>query len=729
MIGVRGSGRPSAPLVTAPAPKSTGRGTMDTMINDNRLHANKADILKHLDRLFSRAAIDHPDAYVQIDIGDPAGVRPWAWEYFKITKLKDAADFAKKRNAETNNIYVGVNPRSPDIFPGTAATDADILCAYFNFTDHDTQQAIDNLKSSPLPHTFSVTTGKTPNTRAHCYWEREDVAINLKAWSDVQSGMADFFGSDRVIDPRRIMRLAGTVSYPSPKKIERGYVPELVTIRTEYDTDREPYGAVELYKSFPALGLVPSPSAGREVGAGVSNGLSLATYQNVPVDEYTKSIMAGEGEWHNKMIRVVAHWVSRGLTDSEIILMARNFTQPGYSKEDTDREVGKAIQGARSKFNAPEPVNHPGPSDLAVAPTTGHTGELEENDGEIISAADINGPAEQRQWLLENWIAHRTTAMLFGQGGVGKTLLVHQLANCVAEGEDFMDMPTMKMPVLAVLCEDDRLEIDRRQLDINEWRGLHDFTGKAPKDCYLWPRVGHDNTLVTFPNQGEGQASAFYSKLYAAVEKHKGDAEDIFIILDTAADMFGGNENIRREVNSFLKYYIGALCTQLGATVLILAHPSRAGMANKDGLSGSTAWENGVRSRAYLSWADDDDDEIRILSRKKSNYSSIADSTAIKLIWEDGVLVQPTSPDAIDRIEKRAVKKIILDEIESAWCDNVPLRTMKSQDRQAHKVIQKRHPEFKLSVISTAIRDLIDEGFIAVIERKGYQVIERPEWS
>ena len=45
------------------------------------------------------------------------------------------------------------------------------------------------------------------------------------------TALRDLFGSDDVQNPARLMRVAGTVNYPSDKKRnERGYVTELTTL-------------------------------------------------------------------------------------------------------------------------------------------------------------------------------------------------------------------------------------------------------------------------------------------------------------------------------------------------------------------------------------------------------------------------------------------------------------------------------------------------------------------
>jgi RecA-family ATPase len=303
---------------------------------------------------------------------------------------------------------------------------------------------------------------------------------------------------------------------------------------------------------------------------------------------------------------------------------------------------------------------------------------------------------------------------------------MQQLANSVADGEPFMGIETSKMPVLCVLCEDDKQEIDRRQIDINRSRGIDDGFGAAPDNVYLWPRVGEDNIVVTFPNAGEDQPTNFYADLIKAVDTVKGDAEEICIILDNATDFFGGSENVRREVNTFIKSYCGSLCLRFNATVILLAHPSLSGLASGTGMSGSTAWENSVRSRSYLS-RDVDMDDIRTLSRKKSNYSDINDDSDIKLVWEAGVLTLPQSEDAIARIEGRNVKRVILDAVDQAQKEGSPFKARSG--RKVRNALPRIVDAWKKGVVMKAFHDLESDGFIVHETRKGYRVVNRPKWD
>jgi RecA-family ATPase len=319
--------------------------------------------------------------------------------------------------------------------------------------------------------------------------------------------------------------------------------------------------------------------------------------------------------------------------------------------------------------------------------------------------------------VLDGWFPARTVAMLFGAGGVGKTLLMQQFANSVATGEPFLGIDTIKMPVLSVMCEDDADEVKRRQLCINESVGVDEFAS-GPENLHLWPRVGSDNVLVTWPAGGQDEPGAFYKQLCDKVAAVKGDSDSVLVLLDTAADMFGGSENTRREVNTFIKTYLGSIVITYNATVVLLAHPSLSGLSSGSGLSGSTAWENSVRARSYLS-REEDSDDVRILSRKKSNYSDISGNNDIKLIWENGVLAIPSSPDALDRINSTALKHAIMAEVDIAWGEKNAIR--KQGPRGYKTTLPAMLKQHKPGAVIKAFNDLIMGGNIVHIERFGFK--------
>jgi len=75
-------------------------------------------------------------------------------------------------------------------------------------------------------------------------------------------------------------------------------------------------------------------------------------------------------------------------------------------------------------------------------------------------------------------------------------------------------------------------------------------------------------------------------------------------------------------------------------------------MQTGTGLSGSTAWNNSVRSRLYLerqkgkNAEPDEDPDARVLRRMKANYAGINDE--IRCRWVNGVLVPEESGGWLD---------------------------------------------------------------------------------
>ena len=109
-------------------------------------------------------------------------------------------------------------------------------------------------------------------------------------------------------------------------------------------------------------------------------------------------------------------------------------------------------------------------------------------------------------------------------------------------------------------------------------------------------------------------------------------------------------------------------------------------------------------------------------SRKKSNYSDIGGDNDITLIWDDGVLVIPSSPTQLDRINNRQLKEKILIEIEAAWCSKTPYKSNKSNGRTVKSALPKAFNGEKAGPVLKAFNDLVDDGNIVHIERKGYRV-------
>ena len=153
-------------------------------------------------------------------------------ERFALHACDDAVDLAVSMNDAGLNIYMMINPISNNAV-GKAATDTDILRAHYTFVDADDQSGLSGLNTlaAKLEPDIIVITGTIPHERRHAYWRLLEPCTDLNLWRYRQLDRAERYQTDKAVtNPSRLMRVAGTVSYPNAAKLTRGYVPELTTM-------------------------------------------------------------------------------------------------------------------------------------------------------------------------------------------------------------------------------------------------------------------------------------------------------------------------------------------------------------------------------------------------------------------------------------------------------------------------------------------------------------------
>jgi hypothetical protein len=147
-------------------------------------------------------------------------------------QLLNCLEWAAAQNMSGDNIYYCVNPVLQSSVTTAGATDKDIAAAFYCFVDADDEGRAERvLCEAPIPPDLEVITGNTPFKRAHYYWELEEPITNLDEWRTFQKQFANVHNTDSVVvNPSRLMRLAGFWTNPHEKKKEKGYIPELVTL-------------------------------------------------------------------------------------------------------------------------------------------------------------------------------------------------------------------------------------------------------------------------------------------------------------------------------------------------------------------------------------------------------------------------------------------------------------------------------------------------------------------
>ena len=268
----------------------------------------------------------------------------------------------------------------------------------------------------------------------------------------------------------------------------------------------------------------------------------------------------------------------------------------------------------------------------------------------VRNAGELEGvPVPEREWLIEHILVRDSVTLFSGAGGLGKSLLCLQLQVAYALGKNDwlgLELPGRRMKTLAIYCEDSPDEIHRRLYWVCRHQGVH-FRDLGGRMLFLCRLGQQNNELVTFDGRGShARRTALFHQIADIIRAN----EIAITIIDTASDTFGGNEIVRPQVRAFIQALTNLAMINHGG-VILTAHPSRTGLLDRTGLSGSTAWDASVRARIFLTRPKTDqdadgDDRLtaeRVLKIMKSNYGPPGGK--VKLRWERGVYTVQHDPN------------------------------------------------------------------------------------
>ena len=409
----------------------------------------------------------------QIELGwrDPHTQALNRFKRFELDEIEELVTFAYEVNTKPGaNVYFRVCTLKD--LPGPT-TDDHFLQAPGAHIDHDDAASVARLSSHPLPlkPAYLVITGRDPEVRGQTFWPVDEPITDPAIVRELNGGLAQFFGGDpAVVNPTRLMRLPGSIAWPVKKGRK---VAEITQLLWPADQRSKRLHANELINVIRAeiapLGVNSQPSGlnyeipaanlavGANYGANYQEPVEPAekawqapVRQNAPISELIAATRQ-PGQWHSSVLRLVASWLNRGLSDKEIHLFAPALTLPGFTLRQTHEELQAMIDGGRKKWDLPD--RDPFVDAVTPKPRQG----LWVDDGDDLD--DI----PTRPWLVPGVILRGSVTLLSGQGAGGKSSYVVGLTTSIAAGIQYgKASPVRAMRGVNYNTEDDRDEQRRR---------------------------------------------------------------------------------------------------------------------------------------------------------------------------------------------------------------------------------------------------------------------------
>ncbi len=292
-------------------------------------------------------------------------------------------------------------------------------------------------------------------------------------------------------------------------------------------------------------------------------------------------------------------------------------------------------------------------------PENGEAPPLQEPSGQVGSDSLVKSPEadwranwvdltqlpsepKPREWILPGFIPAGRVTLLYGLGGVGKTILALQLAICLACNLPFLGRKLARniRPVLYI-SEDDVDEVHRRLDAIARGLGLDFHRDVAPQIRFSSHADELHKLLVKVQRSRQSFDGDYFSESIDEIAVHvTGIADDIrgqilsegqapFFVIDPLVKTHDGDENSRTLADQILTCLERSLCfdpltgKRDRSSALVLAHPSKRSQT-----SGTNAWPNASRSTVLMgpAWflderTQDKKDPLQV-ALYKANYAS-----------------------------------------------------------------------------------------------------------
>jgi hypothetical protein len=298
--------------------------------------------------------------------------------------------------------------------------------------------------------------------------------------------------------------------------------------------------------------------------------------------------------------------------------------------------------------------------------------------------------------LVPGLIQKNIATFFDGAGGLHKSRVVMQIGLCVDAGKPVWGRQTEKAKFVHLGSEDDRNEIIRRAHAITRRLALPDNPSAV-----FWDRKDQDSALARVKEDGQIELLPFHTALVTYLKSIPGHK---LVAVDSWYDFvrFVGGARIDEDsVNGLIKRVLGAICASCNCSMIVIRHPSRAGIERGDMTSYSVANENAPRARLSMRAGDGDSFVLKV---EKRNHGPRGEE--IVLFWNDGVL-EPFGEMQEDAQDSRLQQAVVTMATEAAERGRPLNRKAAPTDRQLRRVAKLLD---KKSVRPKTVRDELERA-------------------
>jgi RecA-family ATPase len=297
--------------------------------------------------------------------------------------------------------------------------------------------------------------------------------------------------------------------------------------------------------------------------------------------------MWSPGKWHEGMRFATASMVSRGMSDDAIQEIMSHYTMPGYSHEQTQKEVQAAIDGARKK----------GFDQGALRSGTALKYVPVDFDPFAIDETFDAGSIPRRPWQVRRLLMLGQVTLLVSPGGVAKsTFAIHVgVATALGRGDMIPGYSLVEQGnVLVLNSEDDTDEMKRRLAGVLTHYEIApaDLTGKLFFSSMFgkFPQLAHYDA-----KSGQTTESELLDELCAFVKEKNIKV----VVIDPLVGFHDAPENDNGAMEK-VAMYLRKIARETDAAVLVAHHTRKT---NGDAESHAGDMDTGRGASALVSAA------------------------------------------------------------------------------------------------------------------------------